>query len=118
VLNSVKKPINGSRIHLFGVAYKRDVNDMRESPALDVLELLRRRGAIVSYTDPWVPALEEGAHSMVSVDFDRAVADGCDCAVITTDHSAFDYARIAALPLVVDSRNALKGYSGANITRL
>jgi UDP-N-acetyl-D-glucosamine dehydrogenase len=117
-LNSVKKPINGSRIHLFGIAYKRDVNDMRESPALDVLELLRRRGAIVSYTDPWVPALDEGAHPMVSVDFDRAVADRCDCAVITTDHSAFDYPRIAALPLVVDTRNALKGYSGANIMRL
>src|SRR6187402_508168 len=59
-LNSVKKPINGSKIHLFGVAYKRDVNDMRESPALDVLELLIRRGAVVSYSDPWVPDLREG----------------------------------------------------------
>ena len=55
---AAKKPINGSRVHLFGVAYKRDVNDMRESPALDVLELLRRRGAIVSYTDPYVPSLD------------------------------------------------------------
>jgi UDP-N-acetyl-D-glucosamine dehydrogenase len=117
-LNSVKKPINGSRIHLFGIAYKRDVNDMRESPALDVLELLIRRGAIVTYTDPWVPTLDEGAHTLSSVDFDAAIASGCDCAVITTDHSAFDYARLATLPLVVDTRNALKGFSGPNIVRL
>ncbi len=59
-LNTVKKAINGSRIHLFGVAYKKDVSDMRESPALDVLELLQRRGADLSYTDPFVPALEHG----------------------------------------------------------
>ncbi len=117
-LNSVKKPINGSRVHLFGIAYKRDVNDMRESPALDVLELLSRRGAIVSYSDPWVPTLEEGSHRLTSVDFDAAVADGYDCAVITTDHTVFDYARIAALPLVVDTRNALKALTGPNIYRL
>ncbi len=117
-LNSVKKPINGSRIHLFGMAYKRDVNDMRESPALDVLELLIRRGAIVTYTDPWVPRLAEGHHALTSMDTETAIADGVDCAVITTDHSAFDYARLAAMPLVVDTRNALKGLSGPNIFRL
>ena len=117
-LNSVKKPINGSRVHLFGIAYKRDVNDMRESPALDVLELLLRRGASVSYTDPWVPQLRDGSHQMASVDFDAVLAEGCDCAVITTDHGSFDYARIARFPLVVDTRNALKGYTGSNIVRL
>lgn len=117
-LNSVKKPINGSRVHLFGVAYKRDVNDMRESPALDVLELLVRRGATVSYTDPHVPELHEGAHRMSSVDADTAFDGGCDCAVLTTDHSSFDYARLATLPLIVDTRNALKDYAGSNITRL
>ena len=117
-LNSVKKPINGSRVHLFGIAYKRDVNDMRESPALDVLELLSRRGAVVSYTDPWVPQLRDGSHQMASVDFDAALAESCDCAVITTDHGSFDYARLARLPLVVDTRNALKGYTGSNIVRL
>ncbi len=114
-LNSVKKPINGSRIHLFGIAYKRDVNDMRESPALDVLELLIRRGAIVTYTDPWVPHVAEGHHTLTSIDTDTAIADGFDCAVITTDHTAFDYARLATLPLIVDTRNALKGASGPNI---
>ena len=117
-LNSVKKPINGSRIHLFGIAYKRDVNDMRESPALDVLELLIRRGAVVTYTDPWVPKLADGHHPLTSIDTDTAIADGFDCAVITTDHTAFDYARLATLPLIVDTRNALKGASGPNIHRL
>ncbi len=117
-LNSVKKPINGSRVHLFGVAYKRDVNDMRESPALDVIELLVRRGASVTYTDPWIPQVEEGHHTLTSIGFDEAVAQGFDCAVITTDHAAFDYARIAALPLVVDTRNALKGIQQPNIVRL
>jgi len=117
-LNSVKKPINGSKIHLFGVAYKRDVNDMRESPALDVLELLIRRGAEVTYSDPWVGQIHEGHHRLKSVDVDTAIAGGFDCAVITTDHAAFDYARLAELPLIVDTRNALKGMTGANIVRL
>ena len=81
-LNSVKKPINGSRIHMFGVAYKRDVSDMRESPALDVLELLHRRGAVLSYTDPHVPFLEHGELSMKSVPEDVAAGDGIDCVVI------------------------------------
>src|SRR6478672_8308911 len=117
-LNMVKKPINGSRIHLFGMAYKRDVNDMRESPALDILELLTRRGAIVNYTDPWVPQFNEGGHHIAATDFDTALAEGFDCAVITTDHTAFDYARLATLPLVVDTRNALKSASGSNIVRL
>ena len=117
-LNTTKKPLNGSRIHLFGIAYKRDVNDMRESPALDVLELLLRRGAIVTYTDPWVPALNDGSHRLSSIDFDTALAAGHDCAVVTTDHTAFDRSKLAALPLVVDTRNALKGHAGANIVRL
>ena len=74
-LNSQKKSINGSRIHVFGVAYKKDVSDMRESPALDVIELLHRRGAILSYTDPHVPALEHGGLSLVSVP-EREAAGG------------------------------------------
>jgi UDP-N-acetyl-D-glucosamine dehydrogenase len=117
-LNSASKPLNGSRVHLFGVAYKRDVNDVRESPALDVIELLNRRGARVSYTDPYVPALAQAAGTLESVPFDRAIADRPDCAVITTNHTAFDYARIASLPLVVDTRNALAGDSRETIFRL
>jgi len=73
---------------------------------------------VVSYTDPWVPNIREGHHRLQSVDVDSAIAAGFDCAVITTDHSAFDYPRLAKLPLIVDTRNALKGMTGANIVRL
>jgi UDP-N-acetyl-D-glucosamine dehydrogenase len=117
-LNSVKKAVNGSRIHLFGVAYKRDVNDMRESPALDILELLNKRGAITSYTDPYVPALTQGGHAMQSLPFDQALTASFDCAVVATDHVVFDYAAIGRLPLVVDTRNALNGIAGPSIFRL
>jgi UDP-N-acetyl-D-glucosamine dehydrogenase len=118
-LNSVKKAINGSRIHLFGVAYKRNVGDLRESPALDILDLLARRGASVSYTDPYVPELTHGPHTLRSVDEAEAARGRADCAVICTDHSAFDYDRIArSFPVVVDTRNALKGRNGPSIFRL
>jgi UDP-N-acetyl-D-glucosamine dehydrogenase len=116
-LNSMKKPINGSRIHLFGIAYKKDVGDVRESPALDILELLVKRGAKVSYTDPYVPDLQHGGHSFQQVPFDTAVSSTVDCAVIATDHKVFDFARIAKMPLVVDTRNAIKS-PGSNIFRL
>ena len=117
-LNSVKKAINGSRIHLFGVAYKKDVGDVRESPALDIIELLSRRGATVTYTDPYVERLEHAGQTLEHVPFDTAVAAAFDCAVVTTDHRAFDFARIAAMPLVVDTRNALRGFDAASIVRL
>jgi UDP-N-acetyl-D-glucosamine dehydrogenase len=117
-LNSVRKPVNGSRIHLFGIAYKRDVNDIRESPALDILELLIRRGARITFTDPHVLNLSHAVHKGQSLEFDEAVGASFDCAVVATDHSAFDYRRIAGLPLVVDTRNALKGFTGSTIFRL
>jgi UDP-N-acetyl-D-glucosamine dehydrogenase len=117
-LNSVRKPVSGSRIHLFGIAYKRDVNDMRESPALDIMELLLKRDAIVTYSDPYVPTLSHGSHELSAVPFETALSSTCDCAVITTDHASFDYKRIAGLPLVVDTRNALKQSSGKGIFKL
>jgi UDP-N-acetyl-D-glucosamine dehydrogenase len=117
-LNSVRKPVNGSRVHVFGAAYKRDVNDVRESPSLDIMELLIRDGAIVSYTDPYVLSLSLGSRTLESVDFDRAVESPIDCAVIATNHQVFDYARIAAMPLIVDTRNALRDFTGPNIFRL
>src|SRR5262245_25398443 len=116
-LNTCRKAINGSRIHLFGIAYKKDVSDMRESPALDILELLHRRGAELSYTDPYVPSLKEGSLSLKSIAEDAA--NGVDCAVIVTDHQAFDYAAMPGrFPLIVDTRNALKGNRAKNIFRL
>ena len=117
-LNTAKKSVNGSRVHVFGIAYKRDVNDMRESPALDVMELLARRGAVVSYTDPYVPTLDHGTLKFESIP-EEGAAKGCDCALIITDHQVFDYARIAKeFPLVVDTRNALKKIQAENIFRL
>jgi len=116
-LNSVKKPVNGSKIHLFGVAYKKDVSDMRESPALDILELLHRRGATVSYTDPHVPRLQHGDLSLSSSPEEQA--DGIDCAVICTNHRVFDYGTmVSRFPLIVDTRNALKGVQAPHIFRL
>jgi UDP-N-acetyl-D-glucosamine dehydrogenase len=118
-LNTVKKPLNGSRIHLFGVAYKKDVGDMRESPALDVLELLIKRGAVVSYSDPWVETLQHGTHTFQSVKADAALKGKPDCVVICTDHSVFDYdAIVRNAALIVDSRNALKKRPEPHIFRL
>jgi UDP-N-acetyl-D-glucosamine dehydrogenase len=117
-LNTRKKAINGSRIHLFGVAYKKDVSDMRESPALDILQLLHGRGAALSYTDPYVPTLKEGDLCLESVPED-GIDGEIDCAVICTDHRAFDYDALARrFPLIVDTRNALKGNKAQNIFRL
>ena len=117
-LNTARKAVNGSRIHLFGVAYKKDVSDMRESPALDVLELLSQRGATLSYTDPFVSKLQHGDIDLCSVPEDEA-GRGIDCAVICTDHNVFDYPGIVErYPLVVDTRNALKGIESKHVFRL
>jgi UDP-N-acetyl-D-glucosamine dehydrogenase len=120
-LNTVEKALKGSRVHLFGMAYKPDVTDPRESPAIDVADLLERRGAHVTYSDPHVPILrgEHGHKDRTAVSFDEAMRNGFDCAVITTHHSAFDYAAIVRQsPLIVDTRNALKGERGDHIFRL
>jgi len=117
-LNTKKKAVNGSRIHLFGVAYKKDVSDMRESPALDVIELLQRRGATVSYSDPFVPVIQHGDIDLRAVPEGEA-GQGIDCAVICTNHRAFDYpAMVRRYPLIVDTRNALKGIQAEHIFRL
>ena len=118
-LNSRSLAVRGSRIHLFGMAYKANVSDTRESPAIDIAVLLQRRGAIVSYSDPFVPAVREGPLSLEAVSFEEALADGIDCAVIVTDHAGVDYAAIGRrVPVVVDTRNALRGAEGLHIFRL
>ena len=117
-LNTARKAINGSKVHLFGVAYKKDVSDMRESPALDILELLHRRGASLSYTDPYVPKLEHGDIKLCSVP-EESANHGIDCAVICTNHKVFNYeAIVRRFPLIVDTRNALKGVQAENVFRL
>ncbi|HAK54641.1 MAG: nucleotide sugar dehydrogenase [Vicinamibacterales bacterium] len=118
-LNTVGKPLKGSRIHLFGVAYKADVNDVRESPAIDLAQLLHERGAVLSYSDPYVPQLSVGSLQIDATDSRNAFGLGLDCTIITTPHSAFDYdAIVKGSPLVVDTRNALKGRSEPHIVRL
>jgi UDP-N-acetyl-D-glucosamine dehydrogenase len=112
-LNSDRKPLNGSSVLVVGVSYKRDIDDMRESPALDVMGLLRERGAVVSYTDPYVPALDArhwpGGESLKSVECTKATLAAADCVVILTDHRVFDYDLIVeSARLIVDSRNAIK----------
>ena len=100
-LNSLGKALRGSRVHLFGMAYKADVGDVRESPALDIAQLLHRGGASVSYSDPFVPRVVYGELCMVAVPLDRALAQGVDCALITTNRTCFDYdAVVRQAPLV------------------
>lgn len=118
-LNSVSKALRGSRVHLFGMAYKADVGDTRESPAIDIAQLLLRGGAEVTYSDPYVPTLTHSGLSLEAVPVDVAFARGFDCAVITTNHRCFDYETIAKrASLVVDTRNALKGVPGTHVFRL
>ena len=112
-LNTQRKSLNGARVVVAGVAYKRDVDDLRESPALDILHLLRRRGAEVAYVDPYVPEMAAGVWGGDRTLRTSAAAASTfmasDCVVIVTDHSAFDYdALVASAPLVVDTRNAIK----------
>jgi UDP-N-acetyl-D-glucosamine dehydrogenase len=116
-LNDAGKPVKGTHIHILGVAYKKDIDDIRESPALDVMLLLQRRGARLSYSDPYVPRLQLDGIDLSAQP--ESVAGEADCAVIVTDHSAFDYRRIAGTArLVVDTRNALKGVNSSHIVRL
>jgi UDP-N-acetyl-D-glucosamine dehydrogenase len=116
-LNDAGKPVKGSRIHVMGVAYKRDIDDMRESPALDVMLLLKRRGAVLSYSDPHVSAVRVDGLDFAATPEESAAA--ADCVVIVTDHSAFDYqALLRRASLVVDTRNALRGVNSSKIVRL
>ncbi|HMF97428.1 MAG TPA: nucleotide sugar dehydrogenase [Vicinamibacterales bacterium] len=117
-LNEQRKSVNGSRALVLGVAYKRDVDDVRESPALDVMKRLHDKGAEVAYSDPHVPFLTaeawHGPHALQSVELDRETLERFDTVVITTDHSAFDYDLILQYSRsIVDTRNALRAATRA-----
>jgi len=117
-LNDVAKPLRGSRVHILGVAYKRDISDVRESPALDIIHLLLRRGAIVSYSDAFVPKIATDGLELLAEELLPA-ADQADCVVIVTDHSGIDYAALVEHSrLVFDARNALKGMESPKIFKL
>src|SRR5882724_11532337 len=94
-LNDHTKPLKGSRVHVMGVSYKRDIDDVRESPALDIIHLLGRRGALITYSDPFVPQIHADGIEMQAVDAEAAVREA-DCVVIATDHTNFDYANVVA----------------------
>jgi UDP-N-acetyl-D-glucosamine dehydrogenase len=116
-LNERSKPVKGSHVHILGVAYKKDIDDVRESPALDIMLLLKQRGAVITYSDPHVPRLKLDGTEMTSSPAE--VSQTADCVVIVTDHSAFNFQQIAAAAsLVVDTRNALKGIRMPNVVRL
>jgi UDP-N-acetyl-D-glucosamine dehydrogenase len=111
-LNDSRKPVKGSRVLVLGVAYKKDIDDMRESPALDVIRLLEERGASVLYHDPYVPSFREDGHERVSVEFNDDELSRADAVVIITDHSVIDYQKVVdSAALVVDTRNATAGLS-------
>lgn len=118
-LNSRRKSIRGSSILLLGVAYKADVDDIRESPALEIMQTLSDMGAKLSYADPYVSSLDLGGINMKSKSLTPAVLSRADCVVIVTAHSLFDYSMVAKhAGVVLDTRNALKGKKGKNIFRL
>jgi len=117
-LNDVAKPVRGSHIHLLGVAYKRDIDDVRESPARDIGHMLLGRGARVTYSDSHVPSLRLDGVALVPEDSDDVIRNA-DCVVIVTDHTDVDYARVVELAsLIVDTRNVLKQFSSEKIVRL
>jgi UDP-N-acetyl-D-glucosamine dehydrogenase len=116
-LNKQKKALNGSSILILGVAYKKDIDDLRESPALTIIELLQKEGAKVSYHDPYFPTIGKGRHydlQMKCAELDKL--SEYDCVLIVTDHSDYDYPRIVReSQLVVDTRNATRGIRDAKI---
>jgi UDP-N-acetyl-D-glucosamine dehydrogenase len=129
-LNDAEKPLKGSHILLLGVAYKKDISDVRESPALSIIDLLRAKGAQVNYHDPYVSEVSfDDAHTqgsadpLSSIELSDDVLRASDCVVIVTDHSEINYKRVTELAsLVVDTRNALNGdlrrQSRARVIRL
>ncbi|HET7039323.1 MAG TPA: UDP binding domain-containing protein, partial [Gemmatimonadales bacterium] len=107
-LNDRARAVRGSRVLVIGVAYKKDIDDLRESPALDVIRLLHQQGAAVSYHDPFIPGVEEDGERLRSVPLTAETVRQADCVVIVTDHSTIDYDLIARnATCIVDTRHAL-----------
>ena len=118
-LNEHRKPVRGSRILILGVSYKRDIGDVRESPAIDVMEMLEAQGAEITYHDPYVPELRDEGIDRSSVELTDEALESADCVVIITDHSSVDYRRVVdRAPLVVDTRNVTAGMDGRHLVRL
>jgi UDP-N-acetyl-D-glucosamine dehydrogenase len=109
ILNEDRLAVNGARVLILGVAYKANVSDMRESPAIEIAEQLLQKGAQVDYHDPHVPEFQVGAHALKSVELSDEVLDATDLVVVVTDHEAVDYERVVARSQrVFDTRNATR----------
>jgi UDP-N-acetyl-D-glucosamine dehydrogenase len=118
-LNRRGKSLHGARVLVLGVAYKKDVEDARESPALKIIQLLRKKGADVSYNDPFVPQIHVPGGDMKSLELSRKCLPSMDCVVIATDHGCYDVGEVIAhAKLVIDTRGVTRGLSGKNIARL
>jgi UDP-N-acetyl-D-glucosamine dehydrogenase len=118
-LNRFRKSVNGAKILILGVAYKKNISDVRESPALDILQLLAKKGARLSYCDPYVPVLDEHGIKLKAEKFTAAALRRADCVVLVTDHDLFDCRLIAReSKVVVDTRNALKGRNAGKVIKL
>lgn len=118
-LNHHGKCLKGARMLMVGVAYKKDINDVRESPALDIISLLTRRGVQISYHDPYVMRLEIEGVELKSEDLNEETLESQDCVVIVTHHSGLDYKKLVkSSRLIMDTRNALKGFDDPHIIRL
>ncbi len=118
-LNEKSKSLRSSRLLALGVAYKKDVNDIRESPAIEVLKRLHAKGVVLSYSDPYVPQLRLEGLNLDSIELDEGTLRSVDCVVMLTDHTVFDAEFIARYsPLLVDCRNAFRKFSDTNIVKL
>lgn len=118
-LNDERKALNGSRILVLGAAYKRDVGDVRESPALDVIHLLRGRGADVVYNDPYIPTMFLDGDELSSVELSAETVAAADCVVVVTDHTVYDWEWLTTnARLIVDTRNAVGSSGTARVVRL
>lgn len=119
LLNEQGKPLKGSRVLLLGVAYKRDIDDLRESPALKVVRLLAEQGAVLSYHDPYIPEIEAEGLGLSSVALTPEVLSLQDLVIITTAHTNVDYKMVVDhAPLILDTRNATKGIESSKVARL
>jgi UDP-N-acetyl-D-glucosamine dehydrogenase len=119
LLNERGRAMRGSRVHILGVTYKKDISDSRESPALEVIKILLALGAAVTYSDPFVPSLSIEGHSLEAIQPSREVLASCDMVIVITNHTAFNYSEIVRnAPLVFDTRNATGELKAANLVRL
>ena len=118
-LNTHRKSLHGARVLLLGVAYKRDIDDLRESPAIRIAELVGAKGGEFVYHDPWVPEFAIAGRPVERVELTEAVLSGVDAVVLVADHTAVDYDLVVAhAPLILDTRNALKDFDCGTVVRL